>query len=412
MASLELLLGLVRSSLRMPQKVELLKKLDNLRALTVLSIDDIRQLTGSPVRRSEWLPSDIEAVVERDLSLMERYSIGTVGYLSSWYPPLLREIPDPPFALFYRGTLPDPEKPLIGVVGTRSPSGDGALAAARFGAELAQAGVAVVSGLARGIDALAHRGNVDGGAPSVAVLACGPDRLYPRSNQRLAGALLARGGCVISEYPPGEAPLKYRFPQRNRIIAGLSRALLVVEAPERSGALITADFALEQGRDVFVCTVALSSRRGAGTAVLHRQGAQAVSGASELLAALERPRNRVDVGSYAGIGQNQLLLDLSDSAGAGSCFGRLLNPESIESKPMESLPSSQQDSEVRVPRSYAYGGKKAGSKEETRGKDPRYRGVPGKGKNNREISRFGICGKSVHGASDRLAEVPHSHKYR
>lgn len=392
MASLDLLLGLVRASLRMPQKVELLKKLDNLQALTVLSIDDIRYLTGFPVRRPEWLPSDIESAVERDLELLDRYQIGTVGYLSSWYPPLLREIPDPPFALFYRGTLPDPEKPLIGVVGTRCPSGDGALAAARFGTELAQAGVAVVSGLARGIDALAHRGNVDGGAPSVAVLACGPERLYPRSNQRLAGTLLARGGCVLSEYPPGEAPLKYRFPQRNRIISGLSRALLVVEAPEKSGALITADFALEQGREVFVCSAALASRRGAGTASLHKQGAQAVSNASELLEALERPRENGSGPVYSGTARNQLLLDLSDSAGAGTCFSERLEPESIDSKPMESLPSSHEDVGERAPRSYAYGGKKAGSKEETRGNDPRYRGVSGKGKNDRKISRLGVCG--------------------
>ena len=213
------------------------------------------------------MPKQLESTVSRDLELLNRYSIGVVSYNSSLYPPLFRELHDPPFSVFYRGSLPDPEKPLAGMVGTRSPSGDGALAAARIGAEFASAGIGVVSGLARGIDAFAHRGNAEAGGSSVAVLACGVERLYPRSNARLGGMLLERGGCILSEYPPGEEPLKYRFPQRNRLISGLSRSLLVVEAPAKSGALITADFALEQGRDVFVFSGSVSSRRGEGTVI-------------------------------------------------------------------------------------------------------------------------------------------------
>jgi len=315
MASLELLLGLTRCSLSLRQKLSLLKKLDNLQGLTVLSIEEITECTGKPPKRSDWMPKQLESTVSRDLELLNRYSIGVVSYNSSLYPPLFRELHDPPFSVFYRGSLPDPEKPLAGMVGTRSPSGDGALAAARIGAEFASAGIGVVSGLARGIDAFAHRGNAEAGGSSVAVLACGVERLYPRSNARLGGMLLERGGCILSEYPPGEEPLKYRFPQRNRLISGLSRSLLVVEAPAKSGALITADFALEQGRDVFVFSGSVSSRRGEGTANLLEQGAVSVHSAFEIIASWQR---RPVARKYASTDATnlQLSLDLRDSADA------------------------------------------------------------------------------------------------
>jgi len=117
----------------------------------------------------------------------------------------------------------------------------------------------------------------------VAVLACGVDTVYPRSNACLAARMVDAGGCLLSEYPPGESPLKYRFPGRNRIISGLARSVLVVEAPEKSGALITADFALEQGRDLFVCADTLGSPRGGGTRHLCEQGAPAVTSAADIL---------------------------------------------------------------------------------------------------------------------------------
>lgn len=322
MGNLELLLGLVRSSLSFSQKRTLLKKLDNLKSLTVLSIEDIQELTGFTPKRRDWRPEDILDRVERDQILLDRYAIGAVSYLSAYFPPLLREISDPPFALFFRGKLPDPEKAIIGIVGTRRPSGEGALAAARLGSEFATAGIPVVSGLARGIDAYAHRGNVDAGAPSIAILACGPERIYPLSNVRLAGAILEHGGCILSEYPPGEGPLKYRFPQRNRLISGLSRSVIVVEAPERSGALITAEFALEQGRDVYVYRDTLGSRRGQGTRALNAQGAEAVSSAFEVLSAWTCS---VHYGTENGrrIGKSaQLDLDLRDSAEAGKASGQ------------------------------------------------------------------------------------------
>ncbi len=320
MGNLELLLGLSRCFLSLRQKLELLKKLDNLQGLTVLSIEDIRELTGISPKRPIWQPEGLRQRVEYDLDMLERYSIGVVSFNSALYPPVLREIHDPPFSVYFRGTLPEPDKPLAGIVGTRSPSGDGSLAAARFGAEFARAGYGVVSGLARGIDAFAHRGNVESGGRSVAVLACGVERIYPRSNARLAGKMLERGGCLLSEYPPGEEPLKFRFPQRNRLISGLARSLLVVEAPEKSGALITADFALEQGRDVFVFTGTLNSKRGAGSAALREQGAESVDSAFEIIASWQ-PGHRANAVGYGISGGAQLSLDLRDSAKHVAAYG-------------------------------------------------------------------------------------------
>ena len=171
---------------------------------------------------------------------------GRVGY-----PALLAELHDPPARLHQRGGATEIlSRPAVAIVGARSCSRYGAQAARDIACELAAAGVVVVSGLARGIDGEAHRGALAGGGLTVAVLGCGIDRDYPRAHAELARRI-AESGLVVSEYPPGIEPAPWRFPARNRIVAGLARATVVVEARERSGALITADFALELGRDVF-----------------------------------------------------------------------------------------------------------------------------------------------------------------
>lgn len=147
----------------------------------------------------------------------------------------------------------------------------------------AAGGADVVSGLAMGIDAAAHLGNAEAGGKSVAVLGCGIDRIYPASSNAAAYRILAAGGCILGEYGCGVPPTKYNFPERNRIISGLCRATVVIEAPDRSGALITADFALNQGRDLFVHAGVLDSRRNGGCRKLAFDGAPAVSTASEVL---------------------------------------------------------------------------------------------------------------------------------
>jgi DNA processing protein len=210
------------------------------------------------------------------------------------YPSLLRQLHDPPQRLYIRGERVDVlAEPAVAVVGARSCSGYGAHVARSLARELAAAGVVVVSGLARGIDGEAHRGALDAGGATVAVLGCGIDRDYPRRHADLARRI-GETGLVVSEYPPGVEPAPWRFPARNRIIAGLGLATVVVEARERSGALITADFALELGRDVFAVPGEITSRRAAGTNNLLRQGAAPLVTTGDLLAAIgiEAPPKR------------------------------------------------------------------------------------------------------------------------
>jgi DNA processing protein len=203
------------------------------------------------------------------------------------YPPLLAQLHDPPARIYLRGdAAPDVlVRPAVAVVGARSCSAYGAEVARTLGRELAAAGVVVVSGLARGIDGEAHRGALEGGGPTVAVLGCGIDRDYPRSHADLARRV-AQTGLIVSEYPPGIEPAPWRFPARNRVIAGLCLATVVVEARERSGALITADFALELGRDVFAVPGEITAARSAGTNNLLRQGAAPLLAVDDVLGAI------------------------------------------------------------------------------------------------------------------------------
>jgi DNA processing protein len=203
------------------------------------------------------------------------------------FPRLLAAIHDPPAGLFLRGSgsLELLGGPCVAVVGARACSSYGAVVARRLGRELAQAGAVVVSGLARGIDAEAHRGALEGGGSTVAVLGCGIDRDYPQAHARLA-ARICEDGLLVSEYEPGVPPAPWRFPARNRIVAGLCAATVVVEARARSGALITADFALEEGREVWAVPGEITSALSRGTNHLLRLGAAPLLEFEELVATL------------------------------------------------------------------------------------------------------------------------------
>jgi DNA processing protein len=200
------------------------------------------------------------------------------------YPALLGAIHDPPPAIFLRGDGGAAllSRPAVAVVGARSCSAYGRSVARTLGRELAATGLVVVSGMARGIDGEAHRGALEAGGVTVAVLGCGVDRDYPAAHAELARRIRERG-LVVSEYEPGVEPAPWRFPARNRIIAGMSEAVVVVEARERSGALITADFALEEGRDVCAVPGEITSALSAGTNALLRLGAMPVTSAGDIL---------------------------------------------------------------------------------------------------------------------------------
>jgi DNA processing protein len=213
-----------------------------------------------------------------------RQGVRWLGRSDERFPELLGAIHDPPPGLFVRGAGGDDLlcRPAVAVVGARSCSSYGAQVARTLGRELAAAGLVVVSGMARGVDGEAHRGALDAGGKTVAVLGCGIDRDYPAAHSSLAAAI-RESGLVASEYAPRVEPAPWRFPARNRIIAGLTRATVVVEARERSGALITADLALEEGREVFAVPGEITSRLSAGSNQLLRLGATPATSAADVL---------------------------------------------------------------------------------------------------------------------------------
>ncbi len=255
------------------EKVCLSKKLDFNGNFSVLSKKDLEGFLGRSIKNPFPPMEAVYNEASRIAETAERRGISWVTYREKEYPPLLRETSDPPLVIYYRGVLPNPERMLAGMVGTRKPSAPAMAEAYDFARALGRAGIPVISGLALGIDAMSHRGNLEGGAPTVAVLGSGADVIYPVSNRMIAARILDQGGCIMSEYVPGTKPFKWHFPARNRIISALSRGLIVVEAPLKSGALITAQFALEQGRDVWVAGAGLAGKNGEGTRKLHEDGA-------------------------------------------------------------------------------------------------------------------------------------------
>ncbi|HTY39892.1 MAG TPA: DNA-processing protein DprA [Candidatus Paceibacterota bacterium] len=202
------------------------------------------------------------------------------------FPPLLREIPWPPHAIYVRGKLPEVERSLIAVVGTRKATPEGKETARTFAQTLAEAGVGIASGLALGIDGAAHEGALAAGGYTAAVLATGPDIIYPRYHEKLGRRILEQGGALISEYPPGSPAMPYRFLERNRLVSGLAQGTLIIEAPLRSGSRATARFAVEQDRAVFVLPGPARHPNFAGSHELIRQGAELVTEPDHILTAL------------------------------------------------------------------------------------------------------------------------------
>lgn len=219
---------------------------------------------------------------EKALKAVQKEGVSVVTFFDNDYPKRLRDIYDPPPVLFIRGELQDADIQSLAIVGSRQATGYGLTVARKFARELAQANVTVVSGLARGIDTAAHRGALEGKGRTVAVLGSGIDVPYPRENKKLMEDIAASGAC-ISEFPLQTAPLAMHFPMRNRIIAGISMGVLVVQAKERSGASITADFALEQGKDVFAVPGNIDVLQSRGPHGLIKQGAKLAEDVADIL---------------------------------------------------------------------------------------------------------------------------------
>ena len=270
----------------MPQeRVALAVGFDCERDLFVQSKEDLEKYLNRCLKY-KWDFDESRAKAEKIDKICRLRSIQRVSLSDESYPPLLREIHNPPVVLYFIGRLADPEKPLLGMVGTRKPGADAATQAYDIARDMGRAGVSVISGLALGIDSASHRGNIASGIPGYAVLGSGIDEVYPSSNKILAKKILENSGAIISEYSPGTPPDKWRFPERNRIIAALSRGVLIVQAPKKSGALITAYMALDQGKDVWVASSGIK-KQGIfdirGTEKLESEGAQVVYSARDIL---------------------------------------------------------------------------------------------------------------------------------
>ncbi|NPV28191.1 MAG: DNA-protecting protein DprA [Firmicutes bacterium] len=245
---------------------EELKQVPNLSRHLVEKIIERRRHINLEKTAEELLKKEIKLILLGDLE----------------YPSYLAEIPDPPVVLYYQGKLPPRALPLLAIVGARRATPYGLAVAKKLAQELAEAGWGIVSGMARGIDAAAHSGALAGNGYTLAILGCGVDVCYPRENQKLKEQILATG-CILSEFPPGTAPQPHYFPVRNRLVSGCSLGTLVVEAGDKSGALITAGFALEQGRDVFAVPGPVTSTRSKGTHSLIKQGAKLVETVEDIL---------------------------------------------------------------------------------------------------------------------------------
>jgi len=277
-----------------------------------------------------------DAVAQQEKMIAAGALLVTIG--DPRYPQMLRDIFDPPTVLFARGRVELLQPVALGVVGTRRPTPYGLAVAERLSADLAHAGLTIVSGMARGIDTAAHRGVLAAGGDTVAVLGCGVDVVYPSENRKLAAEIVGRG-LVVSEFPMGSTAFPQNFPIRNRIISGISVGVLVVEGAQYSGSAITARLALDQGREVFAVPGNITSKSSWGPNLLIKQGAKLVQDWNDVVVELppETRRHLIDKG------RNKLLADSGAVASSGGGQASLLVDSGAEIGPaarkaLEKLP--------------------------------------------------------------------------
>lgn len=269
--------------------LSLIKNLGSKRKLKLLELyktpEEIYKLTkeelvningiGEAIAK-EIIISKNEKILNYHIKYMKKNNIKIININEREYPQVLKEIYDPPISLYVKGNIEKLNNKNIGIVGCRECTTYGKKSAEYFSYNLSKQNINIVSGLAKGIDSYAHLGSLNTGN-TIAVLGNGLDMIYPKENLELANEIIKRGGTIISEYPCGTKPDKMKFPARNRIISGISSGIIVIEAKEKSGTLITVDFALEQGRDVFVVPGNINSINSVGTNDLIKQGAMLIT---------------------------------------------------------------------------------------------------------------------------------------
>jgi DNA processing protein len=255
---------------------------------------------GLPAAAAAWLAAPDPAAMAADRQWLQSAGGTLILCNGEHYPPLLAEIPTAPVALYLRGDVGVLLSAQLAVVGSRNPTTSGRRTARDFALYLARAGLTITSGLAVGIDAAAHEGALAAPGRTIAVLGCGLDQTYPPEHASLALGILAQGGALLSEFPPGTPARRENFPRRNRLISGLSLGTLVVEAARQSGSLITARLATAQGREVFAIPGSIHNPLSRGCHELIRQGAKLVESAADVLSELKIPYAKQDLANGAG----------------------------------------------------------------------------------------------------------------
>ncbi len=264
------------------RKMEIRKQVKRAKELYYMSEEQMEKMGLTEIERKTIFESIKVWVPEKKYKEMLEKGVTCIPFYSKDYPEKLKEIYAPPYMLYVKGKLPNPEKKTAAIVGARECSHYGYSMAKEFSSELAKAGVQIVSGMARGVDCISQKSALAVGTSSFAVLGCGVDICYPREEMILFMDLEQKGG-ILSEYPIGTAPLKQHFPARNRLISGIADAVLVIEAKEKSGSLITADMALEQGKDVYALPGPVNSALSQGCNNLIKQGADILLSPEKLL---------------------------------------------------------------------------------------------------------------------------------
>ncbi len=276
--------------------------------LHITELDELLKAGLEENIASEFLTWRDKNPIEKILENLIKENIQTVSLGDNYYPVLLSEINDPPHTLFYRGTLPPTEMPTLAVVGTRRMTTYGKIICEDLVMPIARQGVVIVSGLALGIDGVAHNTALAANGITLAVLGSGIDRqsVYPSAHKQLSEKILYNGGALISEYPPGFLPTQYSFPARNRIVAGLSLGTLVIEAPIKSGALITSRCALDYNREVMAVPHATTSPTGSGPNNLIKFGAKMITEPNDILEALNLQTVKQVTPTFESTGDNEV----------------------------------------------------------------------------------------------------------
>ena len=268
------------------KKLEILEYFKTAKDFFYASISEVRTFCEkNRINVKNILDVKNETIIEKYINELYKHNINFICQNNKSYPTLLKNIPDAPLGLHIIGDMPDDTYNKVGLIGARKCTQYGAMNAYKFGKELGQNNVVVVSGMALGIDSMAHKGALDGNGKTIAVLGCGLDIVYPPSNKGLRDEII-NNGCIISEYPIGTPPYPANFPTRNRIISGISDAILVVESAKKSGTLITVGQALEQGRDVFAIPGNINSVMSEGTNNLIKDCAFPVTNVDDILSNL------------------------------------------------------------------------------------------------------------------------------